>query len=54
MSIKAADTLEPNGDFALAEAKNITITVNGEKKDLATYMNDLEKSGAFAKGISSI
>ncbi len=54
MAIKAADTLEPNGDFALVEAKNITITINGEKKNLATYIASLEVSGASGKGISSI
>lgn len=54
MAIKAADTLEPNGDFALAEAKNITITIDGEVKNLASYIENLEVSGASGKGISSI
>lgn len=54
MAIKAADTLEPNGDFALAEAENITITIDGEEKNLAAYIASLEVSGTSGKGISSI
>lgn len=52
MSIKAADTLEPNGDFALANAENINITVDGEEKKLSDYISSIESGKG--KSISSI
>lgn len=33
MAIKAADTLEPNGDFALVEAKNVSVEVSSTSYD---------------------
>ena len=52
MSIKAADTLEPNGDFALANAENINITIDGEEKKLSDYISSIESGKG--KSISSI
>ncbi len=52
MAIKAADTLEPNGDFALANAENIYITVNGEDKKLSDYISSIENG--VGKSITSI
>lgn len=54
MGIKAADTLEPNGDFAIAEAENITITIDGSSKNLAEYIKNLETTGGGSVSISGI
>lgn len=60
MAIKAADTLKPNGSFYLAEAADISITVDGAETNLSTYVASLtasaraiskiEKTGTDAKG----
>lgn len=52
MAIKAADTLKPNGTFYLAEAGDISITVDGSETDLSTYVTTT--AAKIGKSISSV
>lgn len=48
MAIKAADTLKPNGNFALAEAEDITIrTADGDAEWLPDYLARLKGDDAY-------
>lgn len=48
MPIKSADTLKPNGDFALAEAEDITIkTTDGDEEWLPDYLARLKGDDAY-------